>query len=278
MWIVKMKILVSFFIFCFSLFAYEISPGQMLPMSVQNLNTNKPVEFLGHQVLPFPSPANKTSFLLFLAVDYKTKVGDYNLTYFQGEKQVIQKIAIVPKKYKEEILHVEPQKVHPPKKFEDEIYKEYKQALQIYTTNTKEVYWKKPFIFPLHSPITSDFGNARVYNGSLNGYHSGTDFKAKMATPIKASNDGVVVLAQKRYYAGGSVIIDHGYGVYSCYYHLSKIEVQVGEKISQGQLIGLSGKSGRVTGPHLHFGMRVANTNVDPVEFINKTNALFLTH
>lgn len=271
------KIIVSLLVIYCSLFAYEISPGQMLAISIQNLDTTKPVKFLGKKIIPFDSPANKTSSLLFLAIDYKAKVGDYNLTYFQGTKKVVQNITIIPKKYKEEILHVDPKKVHPPKKYQNQIYKEYKQAIQIYTTNTKKVYWKKPFIFPLHSVITSDFGNARVYNGSLKGYHSGTDFKAKMATPIRASNDGIVVLAQKRYYAGGSVIIDHGYGVYSCYYHLSKIKVKVGEKVSQGHIVGLSGQSGRVTGPHLHFGIRVANTNVDPIEFLDKINSLFLS-
>jgi murein DD-endopeptidase MepM/ murein hydrolase activator NlpD len=125
---------------------------------------------------------------------------------------------------------------------------------------------------PMDSKITSDFGNARVFNGSLKSYHSGTDFRAKVGTPVKSVNDGVVVLAKDRFYAGGSVIVDHGEGVYSCYYHMSKYEVKEGDFVKKGQLLGLSGVSGRVTGPHLHFSMRVSGVQVDPLQFINLVN------
>jgi murein DD-endopeptidase MepM/ murein hydrolase activator NlpD len=264
--------------FCFaSIFALEISPGQVLIFKVKNLDTNQTIRFLKKRIWFFPLPKQKNTFALLLPVDYKALKGKYPLNYYVKGKKVLKEIEIKPKQYEKEILHVDPKKVKPPKKFQNQIYKEYKQAIKIYKTSTKKRYWEKPFILPLHSKITSKFGNARIYNGSLKGYHSGTDFRAKLRTPIIASNDGVVVLAQKRYYAGGSVIIDHGYGIYSCYYHLSQINVKVGEHISQRQIIGLSGQSGRVTGPHLHFGIRIYNTNVDPLEFLQKMNALLKT-
>ena len=89
--------------------------------------------------------------------------------------------------------------------------------MKIYNTTTKQSYIKDVFIVPLNTKITSDFGKARVYNDTLKGYHSRTDFRAKVGTKLIASNDGVIVLAQDRFYSGKSVIIDHGQGIYTCY-------------------------------------------------------------
>jgi len=127
----------------------------------------------------------------------------------------------------------------------------------------------------LHSKITSSYGNARMFNGVLKSFHSGTDFRAKIGTKIRATNDGIVVIAKKRYYAGGSVVIDHGNGLYSCYYHLSKILVKVGEKVKQSEIVGLSGQSGRVNGPHLHFGIRIYSRAINPLQFVSTVNKIF---
>lgn len=161
------------------------------------------------------------------------------------------------------------------KKLQERIKQERDEANRIYSTFTPKRYWKAKFKQPLTSKITSDFGVARLYNGILRSYHSGTDFRAAMKTPIKASNDGIVVIARNRYYAGGSVVIDHGEGIYSLYYHLSKIDVKVGQRVRQDEVVGLSGATGRVTGPHLHFGFMVQGVQVDPLDFIAKINAFF---
>ena len=149
--------------------------------------------------------------------------------------------------------------------------------MKIYGTSTKENYLTSEFIQPLNSFITSAFGKARVYNDTLKGYHSGTDFRAKIGTPIQASNDGVVVLAKDRFYAGGTILIDHGQGIYTCYYHMSKFDVKVDDKIKKGDIIGLSGDSGRVSGPHLHFSVRVGGVQVDPLQFIALMNTNLLS-
>ena len=152
---------------------------------------------------------------------------------------------------------------------------EYAEAMKIYGHATAKNYVSSAYIVPLQSKITSAFGKARVYNDTLKGYHSGTDFRAKMGTPIIASNDGKVVLAKKRFYAGNSIIIDHGEGIYTCYYHLSKFKVKVGEMVKKGQVIGLSGATGRITGPHLHFSARVGGVQVDPLQLIKLLNKNF---
>jgi len=144
--------------------------------------------------------------------------------------------------------------------------------MKIYHTVTNKSYLHSDFIFPMQSKITSAFGTARVYNGSLKGYHSGTDFRAKMGTPIVASNDGKVVLVKKRFYSGGTVIIDHGEGIYTCYFHMSQFKVKAKQLVKRGELLGLSGKSGRVTGPHLHFSARIDGVQVDPLQLITLLN------
>ncbi|NLC27523.1 MAG: M23 family metallopeptidase, partial [Campylobacteraceae bacterium] len=161
-----------------------------------------------------------------------------------------------------------------PENQKERIKAEYEEAIAIYKSFTTKRLWEDDFMVPMKSKITSAYGNARVFNDSLKSYHSGTDFRAAIGTPIYATNDGVVVLSKDRYYAGGSVILDHGEGVYSVYYHLSQTPLALGTKVKKGEKIGLSGASGRVTGPHLHFGFMVQGVPVDPLHFIETINGL----
>ncbi len=146
--------------------------------------------------------------------------------------------------------------------------------MKVYNSITKESFIKENFIYPIESKITSSFGTKRVYNGQLKSYHSGTDFKAPIGTPIKAVNDGVIVISENRFYAGNSIVIDHGQGLYSCYFHLSKMNFKEGELVKRGEIIGLSGDTGRVTGPHLHFSFRVHGIQVDPLQLLQLLNKI----
>ena len=127
--------------------------------------------------------------------------------------------------------------------------------------------WSGNFRPPLHlAPQSDSFGNQRIFNGKLDSVHRGLDYHAKMRTPVAAINGGRVVLARPLYFEGGCVIIDHGLGLMSIYMHLSKIEVAVGKKVRRGQIIALSGASGRATGPHLHLGVRWEGSYLDPAK------------
>lgn len=181
-------------------------------------------------------------------------------------------LKVVDGSYDKETLSVDSSKVKLSKEDKKRTSKEYAEAIKIYNTTTKKSYIDSKYIMPIDSKITSTFGRARVFNGSLKSYHSGTDFRAKVGTPIKCVNDGKVVLASDRFYAGGSIIVDHGHGIYTCYYHMSEFSVEEGQKVQKGQVLGLSGKSGRVTGPHLHFSARVSGVQVDPLQFIKLIN------
>lgn len=184
-------------------------------------------------------------------------------------------IMIEKGKYKSEKLHVKPSRAKISKKSRIRIQKEAREARKIYNTFTQKLYFTAPFVRPLESKITSAFGTKRVFNGILKSYHSGTDFRAKTGTEITAANRGRVVLVKKRFFAGNSVIIDHGEGIYTGYYHLTAFKVHVGDMVEQGEVIGLAGATGRVTGPHLHFAVHVSGTGVDPMQFLETVNQLF---
>lgn len=255
-----------------ALFSHEIINGKTFLLEVGNsdkiLKDDKELNLLKH-------PTQKEKAFLLLPIGYKDKIEDIELLHIK--KKTKEKVLLHVKKgeYKQETLKVNPKKVNPPKKELDRIYKEYMDSKKIYATYTKKRYWTKPFINPMNSKITSQYGNARIFNGSLKSFHSGTDFRAPTGTPIYSINDGVVVLADDRYYAGNTVVVDHGEGIYSLYAHLSKLSVKVGQHITQKEQLGLSGMTGRVTGPHLHFSIVYQSKRIDPLDFIEKINSLY---
>lgn len=139
---------------------------------------------------------------------------------------------------------------------------------------TPEKYWDGPFLVPGFDPewITSTFGNRRSYNGGPYTYfHTGLDYGGGTGLPIKAPAAGVIVFAETVTVRGGSTIIDHGWGVYSGFWHQSEIKVQVGDRVEAGQEIGLVGGTGRVTGPHLHWEVWVNGVHVDPYTWLERS-------
>lgn len=128
--------------------------------------------------------------------------------------------------------------------------------------------WVDPFIAPRASRITSVYGTGREFNGKVISRHLGTDFAGTVGEPVLATNRGVVALVEEFYLAGRAVYLDHGEGLVSAYFHLSKTDVIVGDTVARGQVIGEVGRSGRVTGPHLHWVMRYGGVTVDPMSVL----------
>ncbi|MCW8953935.1 MAG: M23 family metallopeptidase [Sulfurimonas sp.] len=228
----------------------------------------------------FNNPVDKEKSYVLIPVSYYEKPTEKKIEiYYKEENKEKKRVLLLKVKdgeYKKETLSVDNTKVSLSEKDKKRASAEYAEAMKIYKTVNQKSYMSKPFIFPLDSTITSDFGKARVFNGTLKSYHSGTDFRAAVGTSLTACNDGIVVLAKDRFYAGGSVIIDHGQGIYSGYYHMSKLDVKEGNEVKQGDIIGLSGDTGRVTGPHLHFSFRVGGEQVDPLQLIELINTNLL--
>ncbi|MEO8909882.1 MAG: M23 family metallopeptidase [Gemmatimonadaceae bacterium] len=129
--------------------------------------------------------------------------------------------------------------------------------------------WTSSFLRPRSTIITSGFGTGRVFNGQLTTRHLGVDFRGATGEPIRAANCGVVALVDNFFLAGNVVYVDHGGGVVTAYFHMSKPLVSVGDTVSRGQIIGLVGSTGRVTGPHLHWAARYGAITVNPLDLVS---------
>jgi murein DD-endopeptidase MepM/ murein hydrolase activator NlpD len=158
---------------------------------------------------------------------------------------------------------------NPPEEEIARIKQEAKAMAEAFAVVTPQRYWQGPFNAPVPGMANSSFGRLTVTNGQPAGRHQGTDFRAATGTPVRAPNRGRIVMAQNLYFAGNTVIIDHGLGVFSLLAHLSKIGVEPGATVARGDLLGESGATGRVTGPHLHWAVRFGDMSVDPLSLMS---------
>lgn len=269
-----MRILSIVFLLICICFSSEIGNGNIKIIEIPSQNA-KELLIDGKKGIWIENPVKEGYKFAIIAAEYNK---DSDVIVRNGNNVDFSEIRfdLIHVAYPKERLNVDPSKVKPPLKAKARIQKELKEANEIYASNSKGIYFNSPFSLPLQSVITSGYGAARVFNGKLKSFHSGTDFRAQIGEKIAAANSGIVKLAKDRYFAGNSVIIDHGSGIYTQYYHLSKIFVKVGQKVEKGDIIGLSGASGRITGPHLHFGVVVNQIQVNPLNFIEKINEIFV--
>lgn len=165
---------------------------------------------------------------------------------------------------------VPPRKVTPSEADLRDIEQEQKLVRAAQKDLTDYTFWKNGFFKPVQGRISGNFGGQRIMNGIKKNPHGGMDIAAPEGTEVKAPAAGVVTLAAPDlFYSGNVIILDHGYGLHTIYAHLSQMNVKRGDKITQGQVIGLVGKTGRVTGPHLHWGASLNGTRFNPQSLLN---------
>lgn len=189
-----------------------------------------------------------------------------NVTPPEGDRQQV-RIRIKDRDWPlERIDGVPPESVKPSASVRKRIDREQAEVARVRTHSGREIGFAQDFIWPVKGRISGRFGNQRVYNGTPGPAHSGMDIAADRGTEVHAPAAGEVVFAEPDLYlTGGTVLIDHGYGIGSNFLHLSSLAVKVGQSVDQGQVIGKVGASGRATGPHLHWGMTWYNTRIDPL-------------
>lgn len=176
-------------------------------------------------------------------------------------------VSIAPHAYRTSRLRVPPAFISPPEEVAERIAAERKVKQEVFAAQSPR-FWRGRFVPPSATAQTAAFGSRRTYNGKTRGIHQGLDFRAAVGTAIRASNHGRVALARPMYYEGGLVVIDHGQSLFTLYMHLSKFLVREGERVEAGQPIAESGSSGRVTGPHLHFGVRWQGLYMEPATLL----------
>ena len=233
--------------------------------------TGVAVEWSRHSV-PFVQRGDH--WLATVGVDLDSRPGAHavNVTfrYADGHSRVeSQPVTVRAEKYPTTELTVEDRYVELSPEDQARAEREGTETNAIYATMTPERYWTQPFQVPVRGATDGrNFGHRRVFNGQPRAPHSGADLRANTGTPIYAANRGRVVLAKNLFYSGNAVFIDHGLGLYTTYLHLSAIKVAVGDWVERGQELGLAGATGRVTGPHLHWGVRILDARVDPFSLV----------
>jgi murein DD-endopeptidase MepM/ murein hydrolase activator NlpD len=177
-------------------------------------------------------------------------------------------VEIHPAHYRTSTLTVAPQFVAPGSEELKRIKTESELKANVFAASAPEPLWSGNFRAPVTAAPGEGFGTRRVFNGTLASVHKGMDFRSPTGTPVRAGNSGVVVLARPLYYEGNCVVIDHGLGLFTISMHLSRIDVHEGQRVSLGERIGLSGATGRVTGPHLHWAVRWQDAYLDPAKLL----------
>lgn len=217
------------------------------------------------------SSEKKPRFVALFAVPYNHKPGPVKLVLQAGKNQVEAPFEIVDGGYKSETLKVDKKYDNLSKKDLARYRRDQAEVGAAYGLITPKKLWDGKFILPINSPVTSVYGSKRMFNGQLKSSHQGTDLKASVGTPIVAPGGGKVVLAKDLLFSGNTVILEHGLGLFTVYMHLSKFKVKVGQEVKSGDLLGLSGKTGRVTGPHLHWGAVIHRAKIDPLDLMKMT-------
>ncbi|HEX7814375.1 M23 family metallopeptidase [Dyella sp.] len=176
-------------------------------------------------------------------------------------------IRVLPRDWPIEYVNGVPAKtVNPPPELAARIKREQAEVAAARNRDDQREDFAQGFIWPVQGRISGRFGNQRVYNGDPKAPHSGMDIAVPQGTPVKAPASGIVTFAKPDLYlTGGTVLIDHGFGLSSNFLHLSRLDVRVGDHVRQGQVIGAAGMTGRATGPHLHWGFNWFGVRLDPL-------------
>lgn len=209
---------------------------------------------------------------VLVGIDLDAKLGKHPIvvtgTSAAGPVDATYQLTVVAKKFPTRRLTVDEGFVNPPASAMPRIEAEQKEQQSIWAASATERLWSALFVRPVTDPANSAFGTRSIFNGQPRGAHSGADFLSPAGRPVKAPNAGRIVLAKNLYYSGNCVIIDHGLGVFTYFAHFSRIDVAVGDIVTPGQVVGLVGATGRVTGAHLHWTLRVAGARVDPLALL----------
>jgi len=243
----------------------KVGPGDLLLITVKN--ASGPVEgtFNGKKLYFNQS---KNSYQAVLGIDLFTEPGKYSLVITSKGTKLQRTVKVSKKDYPVQRLTLPKDMVVLSPENEARVEQEQKKVAALWPVDSIRI-WSGGFIDPLPGKeIGTPFGVRRIINDIPKNPHSGVDITADEGEPVRAPNDGVVVLVDDQFYSGKSVILDHGQGIYTMFFHLSKIDVQHGQAVMKGDVIAEVGSTGRATGAHLHWGARVQGARIDPLGLI----------
>lgn len=235
-------------------------------------------EFQGKK-FPMAPGANKGTYEGLVGVDLNTKPSRYEMkvvatdggghSYSKGLPCKVEKADFPLQKLTlpRSMVDLDPKTL-------ERVNRESKKLKALFEGVQTETLWRGAFVRPVEGELSGAFGVRRIINGQTKNPHSGIDLRADEGTPVVACNGGRVALVDEFFFTGKSVILDHGGGLYSMYFHLSETGVSEGARVHTGDLLGRVGSTGRSTGPHLHWGMIIRGARVDPLSFLRLTKHL----
>jgi hypothetical protein len=249
--------------------ARSIRQGEVV---VFTATTSQPVDALRARAFDRDLPTfrvDATRWRALLGIDIDARPGSYEVSFEATTAghtiTTTTELTITPGEFGRRVLKVDDAFVNPPPPVIARIRREAAEVEQLWTQSEPRRLWDTGFVRPVPGRTNGAFGSRSIFNGQARQPHGGADFLSPAGTPIQAPNSGRIVLARDLYFTGNTVVIDHGLGVFSLLAHLSEMDVHQGELVTQGQTIGRVGATGRVTGAHLHWAVRMNGARVDPL-------------
>jgi murein DD-endopeptidase MepM/ murein hydrolase activator NlpD len=257
-----------------SLSLQSIHPGDVVRADLSGASeADTPTGTLFGKDITFAFDPKGDVWRALIGVDLDTTPGTYRLrvaTSGIASRAADHSLRVLPKTFRARRLQVSAGFVNPPAEALEQIARDNRTIAGIFArTTTKQ--WMGAFQLPVDGTPTSNFGTRSYYNGVRRAPHAGVDFMSQSGTPIRAANHGVVALAEPLYFTGNTVIVDHGAGLHSLFAHLSEFRIRAGDFVTPDTIVGLVGATGRVTGPHLHWAVRLNGARVDPLSLIAAT-------
>jgi murein DD-endopeptidase MepM/ murein hydrolase activator NlpD len=254
----------------------RVAPEQVRQggVAVLRIESARPLQALrvlaGADEIPVPAPAGAQSLGVLVGIDLEHVAGPLPIRVEARESPGRSLSATAALRVVD--AHFPVQRLTLPRRFDEldaatlaRIQQEQAVLSRLWETVTPDRRWQGPFRMPLESAAPPNgFGVRRIINGEPRAPHTGADFPAPAGTPVMASNAGTVALVAEQFFSGRTVILDHGLGLYTMYFHLQECLVREGQRVAPGEVIGRVGNTGRATGPHLHWGVRLNGARIDP--------------
>jgi murein DD-endopeptidase MepM/ murein hydrolase activator NlpD len=248
----------------------RISPGDAFLIKVSEARASEiPAASLNGKEIVF-SRCGETCFIGIGATALETKPGRYMIHLRMGEKSMQLSLLVKRTRFPTLFLTLPKEKVFLSPEDLERAEREEERLRLLWMSMTDRL-WEGSFSLPLEHTISSVFGTKRMMNRKVASIHKGVDIRGKEGDEVKASNRGRVVFAEELFFGGNTIILDHGQGIFTMYMHLSSFSVKPEDVVSKGDIIGYVGSSGRSSGPHLHFGVKVQGVSVNPVSFVKLT-------
>jgi len=254
--------------------ARAVAPGEMLLLTITGPAQTSAVEVtaFGRPAPSFSGGVTGTWYAL-IGIDLDAVPGNYDVVIVARGSgpplSGVHRLVVSPRAFGVRRLTVDPRFVTPPASALGRIEREQKRLAEVLAVVSPQRLWRGRFVAPVDGAPASNFGQRSVFNGQPRGSHRGTDFASPSGAQVRAPGAGRVVMAEDLYYSGNTVLIDHGLGLFSLLGHLSRIDVRVGSVVDQGAGVGAVGSTGRATGPHLHWTLRLGSAAVDPLSLLS---------